>query len=269
VEARRRLYRDNPAETARGRPGFPVERRTVMVRRGIMALALLLSVSVAGADEFTTEHVTVYGTATLQVAPNQMKWRLNVRNTDPASAAAAEAHGARVAAVIAFLKQNQIAEETIQTSHMELGEVWTFVAGSRRPDGYFASTDVSFTLADLSRYVAIWIGLSGLPSVTVQQVDLDHADRIRFQNEARVKAVLAAREKAQGIAEALGVGLGEPLLVDEDLSVNEHAWWARNATMTNAETSAGEPAAAEEYLAPGSIPIRARVKAVFRLLPQR
>jgi hypothetical protein len=59
------------------------------------------------------------------------------------------------------------------------------------------------------------------------------------------------------------------LLVDEDLSVNEHAWWNRSGTLTNAETSAGEPAAAEEYLAPGSIPVMARVKAVFRLLPKQ
>jgi hypothetical protein len=35
-----------------------------------------------------------YGTATLQVAPNQMRWYLNVRNINPMSAAAAEEHGA-------------------------------------------------------------------------------------------------------------------------------------------------------------------------------
>jgi hypothetical protein len=50
--------------------------------------------------------------------------------------------------------------------------------------------------------------------------------------------------------------------------VSEYAW-SRNATLSNVETSVGEPAGVEEYLAPGSIPIRARVKAMFRLLPQQ
>lgn len=209
-----------------------------------------------------------YGTATLQVAPNQMRWYLNVRNINPMSAAAAEEHGALVGSVMAFLKRSHVPEETIQTSGMQLGENWSSERGSLQRDGYFASTDVSFTLADFTKYSSVWIGLSGLPSVSVRRVDMDHSDRIRFQNEARVKAVRAARDKAQGIAEALGLRLGAPLIVDEDLSVSEYAW-SRNATLSNVETSVGEPAGVEEYLAPGSIPIRARVKAMFRLLPQQ
>jgi uncharacterized protein YggE len=238
-----------------------------MARRSMLALALLLSVWVARADELTVEHVTVYGTATLQVSPNQMRWRLNVRNINPTSAAAAEEHGTLVASVMAFLKQSRIAEETIQASGVQLGENWVLARGSRARDGYFASTDVSFTLVDFSKYASIWTGLSSLPGVTVTGVDLDHTDRIRFQNEARVKAVLAARDKAQGIAEALGLGLGGPLSVDEDLSVSEGVR-ARFPVASNAAIAEGEPVGIDEYLAPGSLPILARVRAVFRLLTQ-
>ncbi len=239
-----------------------------MVRRGIVALALLLSLSAARADEFATDHVTVYGTATLQVAPNQMRWHLNVRNVNPMSAGAAEEHGAMVASVMAFLKRSQVPEETIQTSGMQLGENWSLVRGSREREGYYASTDVSFALVDFTKYSSVWIGLSGLPGVTVSGVDLDHTDRIRLQNEARIKAVMAARDKAQGIADALDVRLGEPLIIDEDLSVSEGVR-SRLPILSNAAILEGEPANVDEYLAPGSIPIRARVRAVFRLLTQQ
>ena len=138
-----------------------------------------------------------------------MRWHLNVRNINPKSSGAAEDHGAMVAAVMAFLTQSQIAEETIQTSGMQLGENWTLAPGSRERDGYFASTDVSFTLADFTKYSSVWIGLSGLPAVTVRGVDVDHTDRIRFQNDARVKAVLAARDKAQGCVEVADAAVAE------------------------------------------------------------
>lgn len=237
-----------------------------MVRQVVVAL-LLLNVSLARADEFAMDHVTVYGTATLQVPPNQMKWQLRVRNVNPTSAAVAEEHGDLLASVLAFLEQNQVSEETIQTSGIQLGENWNSNSGARKRDGYFASTNVSFALVDFTKYASIWIGLSELPGVSVSNVDLEHTERIRFQNEARIKAVQAARDKAHSIAEALDVQLGAPLLVDEDLSVSE-GWSSRSPIATNASYTEGEPADVEEYLAPGSIPIRARVRAVFRLSTQ-
>jgi uncharacterized protein len=233
-----------------------------------VALALALIASAASADEFATRHVTVYGTASLEVAPDQMKWRLNVRNTDPTSTGAVEEHAGVVASVLAFLERSRIATATIQTSRMQLGENWTRGGGSPVRAGYFASTDVDFVLADFGMYSPTWIGLSALPGVTVRGVDMDHTDRIRFQNEARVKAVLAARDKAQAMAEALGARLGDPLIVDEDLSVSE-GWRAEMGTTTNFSSPVGESAGVEESLAPGAIPIKARVRAVFELMPQR
>lgn len=238
-----------------------------MAGRIALALALVVTASAAGADEFQTRHVTVYGTATLQVAPDQMKWHLNVRNIKPTSAAVVEEHSGIVASVLAFLEESQIRQATIQTSRMQLGEKWSEVRGSSVREGYFASTDVDFTLADFTKYSALWIGLSTFPTVTVREIDMDHTDRVRFQNEARVQAVLAARDKAQGIAEALGARLGEPLIVDEDLSATE-GWWTRAST-TNVAVSVGEAAGVDESLAPGSITVRARVRAVFGLLPPR
>jgi uncharacterized protein YggE len=236
-----------------------------MIHRRILLLALLLVVSTAAADELDPHHATVYGTATLEVAPNQMKWSLNVRNTNPNSTGAAADHTQMVAAVMTFLKESAVPAEKIQTSRMQLGENWNHERGMRVREGYFASTDVSFTLADFDKYAAVWIGLSGLSGVTVQGIDMDHTDRIRFQNEARTKAVRAARDKAQGIAEALGVTLGEPLIVDEDLSVSEDLRTPFPA-LTNAVSPVGEPASIGESLAPGTIPIKVRVRAVFRLL---
>jgi len=238
-----------------------------MVHRSILALALLVAFAEARAEEGPeTPHITVYGTATLQVVPNQMLWQLDVRNVAPASTATAEIHGTIVGKLMAFLKQSQIPAETIQTSRMQLGENWNYRMGERVQDGYAASTDVQFKLTDFTKYIPLWMGLSAIQGVQIRDVLLDHSDRIKYQNEARTKAVLAARDKARALAETIGAQLGAPLLVEEDLSEGYRVPPAINANVVVPQASPDRMD--ESPLAPGTIPIRARVKASFRILPK-
>ena len=237
-------------------------------RWSMLAFALLLLVPEARPeddDDADVPHVTVYGTATIQVPPNQMIWALNVRNVDPNSAGAAQAHGATVATLMAFLKQNRIAEETIQTSRMQLGENFKFTRGERVTEGYAASTDVQFTLTDFANYATLWTGLSAIPGVQIRNVSMDHSERIKYQNEARTKAVLAARDKAKAIAETLGMQTGLPLAIEEDLAAVEAYRVVSTNIAANVASMAGLPGEVDPSVALGTIPIMARVKAVFSM----
>lgn len=249
------------------RPNPVLGKENIMAHWSILAIALLLAVPEAKSDEPNVPHIYVYGTATLQVTPNQMIWLLNIRNIDPTSPGAAKIHETTVTAVMAFLKQSQIAEKTIQKSRMQLGENWRYSSGGTTQDGYFASTDIQFTLVDLAKYSSVWIGLSGIQGVRVNDVSLGHSDRIQFQNEARTKAVLAAKDKARALAETLGARIGEPLIVEEDISVAE-GYRSQIPTTSNINIPVATPGGIDQPGEPGSIPIRARVKVSFRLVTQ-
>ena len=96
----------------------------------------------------------------------------------------------------------------------------------------------------------------------MQQVTYDHTKRIDYQNETRQKAVLAAREMAATLAAALGSEIGEPLMLEEELSVSEG--WQRNRAnmvLNNLRSMDEAMGASTEALAPGTIPITMRVKA--------
>ncbi|MBE0565711.1 MAG: SIMPL domain-containing protein [Krumholzibacteria bacterium] len=235
-------------------------------RLGILAFALLLPISAAAGGNSEPGRISVYGTAVRQVAPNQMNWRLVVRNVDQETArGAVRDHAAAVGSVLDFLKGGRVAAQEIQTSGMQLGENWKHIRGERTREGFYASTDVTFKLEDISKYAEVWTGLADLASVSIESVELDHADRIDLQNEARIDAVLAAREKAQGIADALGARLGAALSVEEDLLFNEGPR-SRLPSASNSVTASGPSAGADELFAPGSIPIRSRVKVEFTLI---
>ncbi len=52
--------------------------------------------------------------------------------------------------------------------------------------------------------------------LVIGSIKFDYSKRIECQNEARQKAVLAAKEKAQNLASTLGSKIAEPLSIVED-----------------------------------------------------
>ncbi len=220
------------------------------------------------ADETAPPHVTVYGTATTEVVPDQMVWSLRVENKGPALQAVASDHTKSVRKALEFLKQSKVDPKALQTSRMEFGENWTYRSSSRVREGYIASTDIRFKTTDLDGYVQLWLGLADMSAVSVQTVTYDHTKRIDFQNQTREKAILAAKAKAVASAEALGVGIGDPLLLEEDLSPSEGWQMNRNTFVNNVAVQGGQERGPAEVLAPGTIPITIRVKATFQLLPR-
>ncbi|MEI6389486.1 MAG: SIMPL domain-containing protein [Verrucomicrobiota bacterium] len=233
-------------------------------------ISALLALSVY-ADEASVPRITVFGTATTEVVPNQMVWSLQVENKGDVLETVAREHTKSVQKVLEFLNQSKVDPKALQTSRMRFSENWEYRANSRVREGYVASTEISFKTTDLELYVHLWLGLAGMPVVSVQSVTYDHTGRIDFQNQTRDKAILAAKEKAAASAKTLGAEIGAPLLLEEVLSPSE-GWqmtFENNLRNTNIAAEGGEGRGSPEGLAPGTIPIRIRVKAAFQLLPHK
>jgi uncharacterized protein YggE len=230
----------------------------------LLVAAWLFVCATASAADSDLPHVTVFGTATTEVVPDQMIWSVTAKNKAPLLQDAAEEHTSTVQQVLTLLKDRKVPETKTQTAQMVFGENQEYRNGSWMKEGYFASTDISFTLEDLGQYGPLWMGLSRIPNVSVRAVRYEHSKRIEYQNETRKKAVAAARDKARMLAEALGSTIAELLLIEEDLSATEG--WGRGATVYNVRTMEEGAGISEEPLAPGRIPITSRVKVAFRLV---
>ena len=227
----------------------------------------LLAIS-AYADEPPFPRITVYGTATIEVVPDQMVWSLRVENKGSALKAVASEHTKSVQQVLEFLKKSKVDPKALQTSRMQFAENWEYRSSARAREGYVASTEISFKTSDLELYEQLWQGLADISAVSVQGITYDHTKRIDFQNQTREKAILAAKEKAAASAKTLGAEIGAPLLLEEDLSASE-GWQmsTSNVALNNLRVAGGEERSPLEALAPGTIPISIRVKAAFQLLP--
>jgi len=219
------------------------------------------------ADDIQLPHISVFGTAVIEVVPDEMVWSVAVRNQNAKLEGVAEEHAKVVASVLSLLKELKVDEKKLQTSRMEFGENREYIADSWVKSGYFARTDVSFKLTDFSQYQPLWTGLARIAGVSIENVSYDNTKRIEHRREARRKALDAAREKATEMVKVLGSEIGEPLLVEEDLSVSE-GWQGNRAAqaMNNLRTVEDAEPREDTQLALGTIPIRARVKVSFRLV---
>ena len=67
----------------------------------------------------------------------------------------------------------------------------------------------------------LWIGLAEIPGVTVNGVSDDHPKRIDFQNDTTPERFAQGQREGPRSGENSGSEVGEPLLIEEDLSVSE------------------------------------------------
>lgn len=233
-----------------------------------LAIATLCGPARAQGESLGTPHITVNGTARKEVIPDRLHWSLMVKNTGLDLPKVAEQHAAKVAALLALLRSHGVADKDMQTAQMQLSENRVYRRDEWVKEGYAAETAATFKLDDLGKYKDLWLALAGLSGVSVNGVSFDHTRRIELNKEVRKLALEAAREKAATMAGDLGSRLGEPLAIEEDLSVSE-GWNALNRSLNNTMVQAvAGPAAGdqEEFLAPGSIPVTIRVRVTFRLL---
>lgn len=156
-----------------------------MIKHFILVSAIFWCSALTTAETLEQPHVAVYGTAEIKITPNEMSWSVNVKNEDKELPMVATQHTATVAKVLEFLKSQKINEDKLQTSRMHFGENWEYTRNKHVKIGYYASTDISFTITDFDLYQKLWFGLAGIDGVSVQNTQYAHSDRIRYQNESR------------------------------------------------------------------------------------
>lgn len=165
------------------------------------------------ADEMRT--ITVSAVGEVELKPDTARVQLGVQLKRPSAAEALEAANQKATALIEALKASGIAEDDLQTS-----SIWLYPEydeNGREVVAYSAGNQVDVVLRDLETAgetidtVAGFVG----DEVTISGISFYVDDLSAGQSEARIAAMEDAEERAQGYADAAGVGLGEILSISE------------------------------------------------------
>lgn len=195
-----------------------MSRRTLLFPL-LMSLGVVLPLGAAQAsDAPDPRSISVSGSATRLVAPDQVSFRLSVEGRGTTSGAALEQAGERVGSVLKALRP-LVSPEQIRALNTDLRKV---VQGTDRAWVRDRGEAVEMLATRVIQVERLPIGSLGDVMDAVATEPLARVDTVtpevstarKIEDELQIEAAEDARSRAQKLAAALGVTLGLPLQVD-------------------------------------------------------
>jgi uncharacterized protein len=193
--------------------------RKIALAAGLSAVLVVAAPAYAQEAAPVAGTITMEGTGTVAVAPDMAVISTNVVTTGKSAAEVLADNSDSIAKVINAIKAEGIEAKDIQTSGFGIHPRYERIndGSNRQPNiiGYEIRNGVEVNVRDLTK-------LGSLLTIVVES-GANSVDGIRFEvsdpqdklDEARKKAVAAARHKAEIFAEAAGVELGSIAAITE------------------------------------------------------
>lgn len=204
--------------------------------------------------------ISVTGTAEVNVAPDEAILSLGVESRDKDLGMAKSRHDKHVRQLMALARKAGVEGKDIQTSALRMGPNYSEEKVPRLL-GYEVSQTIDMTLRDLSKYEALMTNLLIAGVDRVQGIQFVVTDPKKYREEARVRAIRAARDKAVVMAAELGQTVGKPWEISEGFNDNGMLFSANAVSRYNTAPAVQE----DSTVAPGMVTIRAWIRVSFLL----
>ncbi len=190
---------------------------SAILKAGFIATAMTLTSAAAALAEDPVPQIIVTGEGRVEARPDMAMVSLGVTTEAETAAAALEENSKRMAEVLARLREAGIEERDLQTSGLSLGPRWDYGSGERAPRlvGFTALNGLSVRVRDLDALGGILDQSVRDGANTFNGLSFGLIEPQPVLDEARRRAVVDARRKAELYAEAAGVTLGPILLLTE------------------------------------------------------
>lgn len=201
--------------------------------------------------------VSVTGEGTVKVVPDQVliKSRIEHEGNDPQEVK--KKNDAVVNNVIKYLKSQGIPENNVQTDYMNLNKSYNY---NDKTYSYVANQSISILLKDLKDYEKIMSGLLDAGLNRIDGIEFKSSEIAKHKTEARKRAVLNAKQKAQEYVAPLNQTLGNALMISE-IETNSFPPMFRGMESMKAQSDAVQ----EETIAPGEMEVNVKVNVGFEL----
>jgi uncharacterized protein YggE len=158
-------------------------------------------------------HMNVSASGAVSAAPDQATIQLGVTSQAASAAAALSQNSTDTAAVIASVVALGVAEKDIQTSNFSVYP--TYDTTGTRITGYQVTNSVSVTIRDLVKAGPLLDQVVQAGANNITGLNFSIADTSALVEQARTRAFEAAKAKAESMAKAAGVELGEIISITE------------------------------------------------------
>lgn len=230
----------------------------------LVSMTLLVSCQTTGNEELKSE-ISVQGSSVITVDPDIVNFTVRVSETAPTTGEAQQETNTKISAILAILDSYGIEKKYIQTNSLSFSTDYNWEDGQQIFVDERVTQQVSVVMHDLSRFTALVDELgTKLTGINFNSVNFDKEDKTECYKEARTKAILDAREKAEAYALASGLVLGKPMTINEGyayVSTNNMVYAAAPKAMA---AGVSEDAMVATEAPTGQLEVSASVNVVFR-----
>lgn len=210
--------------------------------RSFVALLLPLWLVVSPAQAAPeAPHITASGKGELRVAPDVADISIAVSHTDKSVAKARERVESVTIKVIEAARAHGLSDADIRSSQLTIAPDYAWEDGRRRLRGQRVERRVQLHLKDLDRYSALLDAVAEAEVSRLHQTSLGFSDRPALEREALVRAVQAARQRAEAMAGAANARLGEVYQIVENGGGHAPQPMMRAMAMDKSESSESAP----------------------------
>lgn len=203
--------------------------------------------------------ITVTGEGKIKVTPDKAIISIGVQNTGKDAKEVKTMNDEAIDKVIKFLKKSGIDAKDYQTTNVSLYKNYDY---EKKKHNYQASQNIAITLKDISKYDAIMAGLNDAGVNNIQGVEFKSSKIEEFESEARKKAMLNAKAKANDYVSVLSQKVGKAINITDSSQVFFPQPMFKSM---NVSAMADGAAPERETLAIGEIEINATVTVSFQL----
>ena len=226
-----------------------------------LVMILLFSASMVQAQEVkTVPQISVSGEGKIKVTPDEAIITVAVENTGKEAAEVKKKNDEIVDKVLKLIKQRGIPTADYQTQRVNLYKNYDY---NTKKYNYVANQTISIHLKDLSKYDKLMMDLVDSGINSIQGVEFKSSKIKEYESQARKKAMVDAKQKAEDYVSVLaGQKVGKALVISDNSFTNyPRPVYAEMKTMAMADGSAMP----QETLAIGEIEIISNVSVSFVL----
>lgn len=171
----------------------------------------------SGSSQQLVDTITVNGTATVTAVPDEAVITVSVETDGATPAEALDANSKQAQAVVDRLKAEGVSDEAIDTQNVSVYPNRTYnpETGQETLDGYRAQNTVTVTLTDISTIGKVLAAATEAGGTNVSGPEWRLADDTEAVKQALQEATADARQKAEVLAAAAGVVVGDVIVLNE------------------------------------------------------
>ena len=184
-----------------------------------LVMILLFSVGMVQAQEVkTVPQISVSGEGKIKVTPDEAIITVAVENTGKEAAEVKKKNDEIVDKVLKLIKQRGIPTADYQTQRVNLYKNYDF---NTKKYNYVANQTISIHLKDLTKYDKLMMDLVDSGINSIQGVEFKSSKIKEFERDARKKAMVDAKQKAEDYVSVLvGQKVGKALVISDNSYTN-------------------------------------------------